>query len=146
MEAVHTEMAPCRARLGGYPCFMGSGLLNMGRRWSINGPIRLLNIFSRQVQQADQEEGKEIFRVPKESQFSERKRYRCSFESLNGFKISPYGRKKPIKSMERLEKAVKKAIIRSTDGRSDGSSPIVLTEDLSFKLRVKIYKQVHFYN
>ncbi|EMR10462.1 hypothetical protein PNEG_01176 [Pneumocystis murina B123] len=136
-------MTPYKVIFNGYLYFIDIGLLNKSKLLSINHCIRHLNMSSKQVQQTDQEEGKEIFKVPKELQFSERKRYRCSFESLNGFKISPYGRKKPIKNIERLEKAVRTAISRSTGGTYDGSSPIILTEDLSFKLRMiqALYKE-----
>ncbi|KTW31430.1 hypothetical protein T552_00074 [Pneumocystis carinii B80] len=132
-----------KAIFTGYLGSIDSVLVNKRQILCINHYIRGLNTTSKQVQQTSQEEGKEVFKVPKERQFSERRRYRCRFESLNGFKISPYGRKKPIKDIKKLEEAVKTAIIKSTDGKNDGSSQIILEEDQSFKLRMvrALYKE-----
>ncbi|CCJ31053.1 unnamed protein product, partial [Pneumocystis jirovecii] len=101
--------------------------------------------FSQLAKTTEKTEDQNVFKVPKEAQIAERKRYRFSYTSLNGFSVVPYGRREPIKDAEMLEKAMQKAVLRSTGGKNDGSKPLILSQDLKLKLRVNIRQKMHLW-
>ncbi|KAG5437337.1 hypothetical protein PCANB_000767 [Pneumocystis canis] len=97
-------------------------------------------IYSRYVTQ--QTDNQEIFKTPKEAQIMERKRYRFSPESLNGFSIIPYCRKQPIQDIKMLKKAIEMAVLRSTNGKYDESKGFLFSQPtLKLRLIRELYKE-----
>ncbi|KAG5520246.1 hypothetical protein PMAC_001324 [Pneumocystis sp. 'macacae'] len=102
--------------------------------------------FSQLSEAIQKTENQNVFKIPKKTQIVKRKRYRFSHTSLNGFTVIPYGRREPIKDIKLLEKAMQRAMLRSTDGKNDGSKPLPLSQNPKLKLRVNIYQKTFITN